>query len=258
MAGTLGGVDFLCRLFADDHPLAVHLVLGEVLDVHGAEVPYAHVYGDESLVYILENHPVEQFTAEVETGCRSGHCTFVPCEYGLELLRVPLVRVFLDPLGNRGLAEGKEGCLELVIRSVIEETQGPAPGGGVVYDLRYHALIFAEVELVANPDLPCWIDDDIPELLLPVEFAEQEHHYVGTCLLLLSQELGRKHFGIVEHDAVALAEVVYEVLELAVLDFAAVLVEDHQFALVPPLNPAVDFRHKFSGNFVFRQIEVEL
>ena len=45
-------------------------MLREILDIHLAEIADAHVLGYESLVYILENHHVEEFAAEVETCSR--------------------------------------------------------------------------------------------------------------------------------------------------------------------------------------------
>ena len=144
------------------------------------------------------------------------------------------------------------------VRAVIEEAQGPSAGGRVVDHLGHHAVVVAEIEFVAYTDLAGRVHYDIPQPLLPVEFAQQEHHDVGACLFFLAQELGREDLGVVEHEAVALAEVFYDVLEPAVFYFSAVLVEHHQAAFVPPLDVSVDFWHQLCGYAFLGQVEIEL
>ena len=70
MTGILGAVDLCGCLRSDDKPLGIHLVLGQVLHIHCAEVSYAHMQGDVGLVDILEYHPVKQFTTEMKAGSR--------------------------------------------------------------------------------------------------------------------------------------------------------------------------------------------
>jgi len=64
IAVVLRPVDHLAGLLADDEPLGVHLVLGQILDIDIAEIADAHVQSDESLFDVLQYHPVEQFAAE--------------------------------------------------------------------------------------------------------------------------------------------------------------------------------------------------
>ena len=258
VAAALGAVDLGGRLLADDDAFAVHAVLGEVLDVHRAEVADAHVHGDEGLLDVVEDHPVEQLAAEMEAGRRGGHGSLVLGEDGLELLGVLGRRGLLDPLRHRGLAQREERGLELLVRSVIEEAQRAAAGGRVVDHLGHHALVLSEIQFVADPDLAGGIHDHVPEALLLVEFAQQEHHDVGARLLLLAGKLGREDLGVVEDEPVTLAEIVDDVLELPVVDLAGVLVEDHQFAFVAPLDVSVDDGHQLRGDLLLREFEVEL
>ena len=77
---SAGSIDDGTGFFWDDHLLALHLVLGEVLDVDLAVVPQPIVYGDEGLPDILDLHTQEELAAEVEAGSRPYDSAFVLCE----------------------------------------------------------------------------------------------------------------------------------------------------------------------------------
>ena len=74
---SAGCVDDGAGFLWDDHLLALHLVLGEVLDVDLAVVALPVVHGDESLADILDLHTQEELTAEVEAGSRPYDSAFV-------------------------------------------------------------------------------------------------------------------------------------------------------------------------------------
>ncbi len=74
---SAGSVDDGAGFLWDDHLLALHLVLGEVLDVDLAVVPLPIVDGDEGLADILDLHTQEELTAEVEAGCRPYDSPFI-------------------------------------------------------------------------------------------------------------------------------------------------------------------------------------
>ena len=59
VAFTLGPVDDIGGFLIDDVSLCIGAVLGQVLDIHSAEMSDTHVYCYERLVYVLENHSVE-------------------------------------------------------------------------------------------------------------------------------------------------------------------------------------------------------
>ena len=166
-------------------------------------------------------------------------------------LRVLRGDLGLHPLGNRRLAEGEQGFLEVLVRSVIQETQGAAAGGGIVDDLGHEGLVVAEIQLVADADLAGRVHDHVPQALFAVELAEQEDDDVGPRLLLLAVQARGKDFGVVEDEGVALAEIVHDVLEKPVFDFSGILVEDHHAGFVPPAD-------RLLGDAVLRQLKCEL
>jgi hypothetical protein len=151
----------------------------------------------------------------------------------------------LDPERDGGLAEAEERLLEVLVRSVIEEAEGPAARGGVVDNLGHEALVLAEVQLVAYAYLARGLDDDVPEPLLAVEFPEQEDHDVGAGLLLLAEEAGGEDFRVIEDEGVTLAEIVDDVLEKTVFDGSGLAVEYEQSAFVAP--PGWFLRHPVLG-----------
>ena len=187
----------------------------------------------------------------MQAGCRGAHGPFVGSEDGLVILHVFRSGLFLHPFRNIGLTEGEEGFLKVFVGSVEEKTEGSAAGRGVVNHFRHHGLVFSEIQLVADADFAGGIHDDIPQALLPVEFTQQEHHDIGPGLFFLSIETGGENLGIVEDKDVALAEIVDNIFEQAVLDLTAVPVKDHQTGLVSPAG-------RFLGNTVLGKIEVEL
>ena len=116
--------------------------------------------------------------------------------------------------------------------AVIQETQRAAARGGVVNDLGHHRVVQAKVKLVADADFACGLDKHIPQLVVGVQFTQQEHLDACTGLLLVAKELGGEHLGIVEHEQVVRAEVFKNFLEDLVLDLVAALVQYHQSGLV--------------------------
>ena len=69
-------------------------------------------------------------------------------------------------------------------------------------------------------------------LSLLVQLAEQEDFDFGAGFLLVAVEAGGEDLGVVEDHHVLLLEVVDDVLEDAVLDFARFAVDDHQTRFV--------------------------
>ena len=244
-------VDRLAGLGSDDYPLGIHPVLGKVFHIDPAELSDSHVDGDECFIYVLKDHPVEEFPAEVGTRCGNGHRPFVLREDGLVVLVVLRSDLALDPFRYGQFAEAEQRLLEVLVRSVVKETQGATPGGGVVNHFGDKALVLSEIEFVSYPDLAGGIHDHIPQVLLPVQFTKQEHHDVGSGLLLLAVKPGGEDFRVVEHEGVAFAEILDDVLEKSVLDLAGVLMDYHEFAFVAPSRWLL-------GHTLLREDELEL
>ena len=92
-------------------------------------------------------------------------------EEGLIALCVVAVGAAVHILGQGRFAHSVEEFAELFLRAIEEEAQGTATRGGVVDDFGHELIVLAEVELIADTDLTCWVDDDVPELEGGIEFA---------------------------------------------------------------------------------------
>ena len=68
--------------------------------------------------------------------------------------------------------------------------------------------------------------------MLGIEFAEQEHLYAGSGLLLVAVKPGREHLGVVEHHHITLIKEVYYFLEYMMADFTGFGINHHQTAFV--------------------------
>ena len=119
-------IDNLCSLALHKHLLRVGLVLGEVLNVNIAEVSLAKVHGDVGCIHSLDLHPLHQLTAKVQACSRGSHSTFVLGKDGLETVVILFRSLALDIKGKRSFTKCIQGCLELIVRTVIEESQGTA------------------------------------------------------------------------------------------------------------------------------------
>ena len=118
-----------------------------------------------------------------------------------------------DVAGQWGLTQGKELAFELLVLTVVEEAQRTSAAGGIVDDLSHHRAVLFEEELIADTYLAGWLDEHIPQAQFLVEFAQQEHLYLGVGLLLRAVETGGEHLGVVEDEGIALVEVVHQVAE---------------------------------------------
>ena len=106
------------------------------------------------------------------------------------------------------LAKCEEGTLELVVSAVEEEAKCTATTRRIVDHLSHHRLVLAEIELVADADLACRIDQNIPQTHVLVQFAKQEDLNLGSRLLLVSVEASGEDLRVVEDKDVLLIEIV--------------------------------------------------
>ena len=203
----------------------------------------SHVNGNESLLYILENHPVKEFPAEVEAGGGGAHGPFVGGKDGLVVLYVLRSGLFLHPFRHIGLSQAEEGFLEILVGAIEEETEGTAAGGSVVNHFRHQGLVLPEVQFVADADFAGGVHNHVPQALFPVEFPQQEHHDIGPGFFLLAVQAGGENLGVVEDKDVSLEQTVFNIPVL--------LVEDHQAGFVAPAG-------RFLRYAVGRKFKVEL
>ena len=94
--------------------------------------------------------------------------------YGLVPVLILWFYVPLDVFGKGGLAQFPHFTTEIRIGPVVEEPQGTPAGCGIVNDFCHQGLIFPEIELVPNTDLPGRVHQDVPKSLLLVEFPEMQ------------------------------------------------------------------------------------
>ena len=231
--------------------LGVHAVLGEVLDVDFAEDAESAVDGDVSSLYALDFEACEEFAGEVESGPGSDYGTFDLGEDALIVLEVAGLGLAPDIRGKRGVTEGVEGGLELVVGAVVEEAEGAPAGGGVVDDFCHEGVVVAEVEFVSDSDFAGGLDEDVPELVFGGELAEEEDLDAGAGFFLVTVKQSREHACVVEDHHVVLVEEVDNLVEDVVRDFAGLTVHDHQARLVA-------LGQRMVGDERLRQVEVEL
>ena len=133
------------------HLLAVHLVLCEVLHIDVAEAAQSAMQGNESELHTLDLHHLHQLGREMQTRSRGCHGSFMLGEDALEVLQVVLTSGSRDDvLGQRSLAEGEQGTLEFVVRTVVEEAECASAAGCVVYHFGHHRLVLAEIVCVGK------------------------------------------------------------------------------------------------------------
>ena len=154
-------------------------------------------------------------------------------------------------MGDRRLAHLEQGLLELLVGTIEQETQGAATGGGVVNHLGHQRTGLAEIQFVADADFAGGIYNHVPQPLLAVQFPQQEDHDIGPRFLLLAIEAGGENLGVVQHKGVSFAEILDDILENLVFDFAGLSVEDEHARFVTPAGGLL-------GYPIFRQDELEL
>ena len=79
--------------------------------------------------------------------------------------------------------------LELVIRPVVKETDGPASGCRIVYYFCNEDIVVvfvAEIKFVSNPDLAGRVYQYVPEPGCAIELAEKENFNFGAGFFFFS------------------------------------------------------------------------
>src|SRR5690606_16737988 len=194
-----------------------------------------HMKGDLGKLNANYLKPLQQFPAEMKPGRRRSNRSFMLCKNGLVPLIILRLNRPVDELRKRSLAERIKRLLELLICSVKEKTKGSASRCGIVYHFRHQQVILPEIKLVANPDLPCRVNQHIPKPLLTVQLAKQEHLYLSPSLLLVPVQPGRKNLGVVEYKHITLPEILHDVFKHLMLNLPGIPVHYHQQRFFPVL-----------------------
>ena len=98
------------------------------------------------------------------------------------------------------------------MRTLIEETEGTATACRVVDNLGNHRVGVVKEEFIADTNLSCRFNKDIPKAHLGIEFTKKEHLNLGVSLLLSTPKTSREHLGIVEDECITLCEVIHNIL----------------------------------------------
>jgi hypothetical protein len=146
---------------------------------------------------------------------------------GLIPLAVGIFGVAFDFAGQRCLAEFVHGFHKLVVVTVEQKADGAATRRGIINHFGNEVTI-TEVEFVANTNFAGGVHQHIPQFHLPVQFAQEENFNFGPSFLFVAIEPRRKHFGIVNHQRVAVVEITQQVREHFVFDLLRLAVHYHQ------------------------------
>ena len=284
-------------------------MLCEVLDFNLVEVAQTTVQGDECGVDTLDFEHLHHLAGEVQACGRCGDSTLFPCENGLEIVHILLPirtvlngdrlcsvriirrrcrnRLLMSMVNNivwqRRLTKSVELALEFVVRTIVEEPQRTSAARGIVDDLGHHRARIVEEELVANSNLSCRFNENVPQPHLGIKLSEEEDLDFSICLLLCSVQTGRENLCVVEDHHIAIVEVFAYILEFDVivlcrltLDFLVVEVDslrlavnDHHAGLIAPRDlerlcgPVTALDSSFGYvriecNSIIRQIKIEL
>ena len=191
----------------------------------------------------------------MQTCGRCRDCTFLGSEDSLEVCHIlcsGMCRfLFSYPVVNDITWKGSltkciKIALELVMRTVVKETQCPSSACCVVNNLGHHIPTLIKKELVAYSNLSRRLYKDIPKAHLLVEFPQQEHLNLGICLFLCTIKSCRENLGVIEHESVTLAKVIdyipkikiFALYRIAItvflvqIDSSRLAMEHHKTALV--------------------------
>ena len=183
--------------------------------------------GEEAKLDIPDLHPLHQLTTEVQPRGRSHYGSLILREDILVAFQVLRFRRSLQILGDGRLTHLEQLLFKLLVRPVIQKPQGAAPRGGVIDHLGHQLLVFTEVKLVPNSDLPGWVHQHIPQVLIGIQFPQQEDFNFRSRFLLIPEQAGRKHHGIVEDKKILRVKIVQYVLENTVFNLVGMLVYNH-------------------------------
>ena len=172
--------------------------------------------GDESKIDAFDFHTFHQFATEVKSRCRSGNGTLVLGKDTLEIIKVVgSGRTSVNDIaGKRCLTKCIEVAFELVMRTVIQETQCTSSAGCVVDHLSHHRSTLVEEELITDSYLASRFDQNVPKSHFFAEFTEQENFDFGIGLFLCAVKSCREYFRVVEDECVAIVKMLQNMTEV--------------------------------------------
>ena len=219
--GGLGLPDALGGLLADGVPLAVHLVVGDLILHHGAEGAEAHMQGHFGDADPLGAEGVHQLRGKVEA-CRGGGGAAQLL--GIDGLVLALV---IQLLGDVGRQRHFAKFVQLFIKGlgvIIECNELVAVFQRLVHHGGQGAV--AEADLRARLHPLAGLGQAFP--LVALDLAEQQQLTDCAGGLLDAHDAGRQDLGIVYDQQVAGLQIFRQVAEDPVLDAVVFLAQDHE------------------------------
>ena len=238
-----GTVDEVGCLLGDDAVLAVHLMLGDFVLLHRTEGAKAHVQRHIANANAHGLHLFQQLLRKMQA--RRG-CGGAAHHLGIHrLVALAILQFLLDIRWQGHFAQPIQHLKE---DALIVEPHQPVAAGQFLRNLGSQ-LAVAKGELRAFAHFLAGPHQTFPRLVAPVD--QQQHLARAAARQTLAQQPCRKHAGIIEDQAVAGMQILWQVKEVPVLPRAGLLVQHQKPRGVTPLDGGL-------GDQLLRQIKIEV
>ena len=127
----------------------------------GLECSQSHVQGDLCGFYAALFHARKNCRGEVQPSRWGGHRSAFLCINGLVALPVPRSVRAVDVRRQRNVADALDQGKEV---GNHRETDRPFSKSPAVQHLRLKLIVLAEEQCFADPDLPAWADQALPDI----------------------------------------------------------------------------------------------
>ena len=205
----------------------MHLVVGDLVLLHGAEGAKTHMERHIADVHALGLDLLQQLRGEVQSRRRGRRAAQYFGVY--RLIPLLILKLLLD-VGRQGhftqmLQNLQENSLVIKAHQTVAVRQD-------LCDL-CRQLAVAEGEFGSLPHMPSRAHQTFPRLFSPVD--EQQHLTGAASRQTLPQQTGGQHPGIVQDQAVTGVQEVRQLVEMVMLPGTGVPVQSHEPGTVPPL-----------------------
>ena len=151
---------------------------------------------------------------------RSCYRTFIFSKNGLETFCIFFFYRTTDETGQRSLTQSIKSFLELIVRTVIKESQSTSARSGIINNFGHHRVVITKIQLITNTDLTCRIYQYIPQAKLLIQFTQQKNLDTCTGFLFISIQTRREDFRIIKDKHIFIIKILQDILEYLVLDLA--------------------------------------
>ena len=217
----LGFPDALSSLLADGIPLTVHLVIRDLVLLHGAEGSQTHMQGNLSNADTLGTDGIHQLRGEVQA-CRG--CGSAAQLLGIDRLILALIFQLLGDVGRqRHLAK----FIQFFIKGlgvIIECNKLVAILQRFVHHSGQGAV--TKTNLGAGLHPLAGLCQTLPLISLDLPQKQQLTHSTGG--LFDTHDAGGQHLGVVDHQQVTRLKIFRQIAENPVLDAVVLLAQNHE------------------------------